>query len=395
MGCVSSKLFKKEFERDSATAREIGSRNHVVSLTSTTYGALNLDVDIVEPVMAEPTKKRLMSPPRLSAEKIVEELEIINAWELMKDLEEGDDGEVGSFASPPKKRRSPNRGQVPKLEIEKRCVVDSPKKPRRFLGTKENKINWKRFEPSPSPKQVLKPLNSVRTAPALSLKSVTTPKDLKSKSFRMGSRRSLSPMFDPELIETIERELKEEKENIKKGVSPRPRSLRSQESDSMLKLFEKRCPPGGENAVVIYTTTLRGIRKTFEDCNAVRSIVESYHIQVVERDVSMHSGFREELRGLMGKKDARVPLVFVKGRLIGGADEVVKMEEEGQLGMILRGIPTAMGGCAGCGGMRFVVCIGCNGSCKVMDEVQRKMVRCGECNENGLIQCPLCCLQTL
>ncbi|KAK9126372.1 hypothetical protein Scep_015218 [Stephania cephalantha] len=252
MGCVSSKLFKKEFERDSAIAHEIGSRNHVVSLTSTTYGALKLDVesDIVEPVMAEPRKKRLMSPPRLSAEKIVEELEIINAWELMKDLEEegGDDGETGSFESPAKKRRSPNRAQVPKLEIEKRCVkknpvvVDSPMKSRRFLGSKENK-NWKRIEPSPSPKQVLKPLNSIRTVPVLSLKNVTTPKDLKSRSFRMGSRRSLSPMFDPELIETIERELKEEKENIKKGVSPRPRNLKSQGSDSMLELFEKDALP--------------------------------------------------------------------------------------------------------------------------------------------------------
>ncbi|PQP92444.1 uncharacterized protein Pyn_23944 [Prunus yedoensis var. nudiflora] len=122
----------------------------------------------------------------------------------------------------------------------------------------------------------------------------------------------------------------------------------------MLRLFEKKCPQVVENAVVVYTTTLRGIRKTFEDCN-------------------------------------NVPLVFVKGRLIGGADEIVKLEEEGKLGFCVDGIPTALVGCQGCAGMRFVMCMECNGSCKVLDEGQKKMVKCGECNENGLIHCPICC----
>ncbi|CAB4317545.1 unnamed protein product [Prunus armeniaca] len=145
----------------------------------------------------------------------------------------------------------------------------------------------------------------------------------------------------------------------------------------MLRLFEKKCPPGGENAVVVYTTTLRGIRKTFEDCNNVRSIIESHLVHVLERDISMDSGFKEEIRGLMGTKDVKVPLVFVKGRLIGGADEIVKLEEEGKLGVLFDGIPTALVGCQGCAGMRFVMCMECNGSCKVLDEGQKKMVKCG------------------
>jgi glutaredoxin domain-containing cysteine-rich protein 1 len=84
--------------------------------------------------------------------------------------------------------------------------------------------------------------------------------------------------------------------------------------------------------------------------------------------------------------------VFVKGRLIGGADQVVKLEEEGKLEILFDGIPKGLaGGCEGCAGVRFVMCVECNGSCKVLHEEQKKMVRCGECNENGLMQCPICC----
>ena len=62
----------------------------------------------------------------------------------------------------------------------------------------------------------------------------------------------------------------------------------------------------------------------------------------------------------MGTKDVRVPLVFVKGRLIGGVDEVVKLEEEGKLSTLFDGIPRALGGCEGCAGVRFVMCMNCS-----------------------------------
>jgi len=152
-----------------------------------------------------------------------------------------------------------------------------------------------------------------------------------------------------------------------------------------------KCPPEGENAVVIYTTTLRGIRKTFEDCNTARAILESNDIRVIERDISMDSGYKEELRRLMGTKEVKVPLVFVKGRLIGGADEMLKLEEEGKLGILLDGIPRAAATCDGCAGIRFVMCMDCNGSRKLLAKDGKSTVKCGECNENGLIQCPICC----
>lgn len=49
--------------------------------------------------------------------------------------------------------------------------------------------------------------------------------------------------------------------------------------------------------------------------------------------------------------------------------------------------------CGGCGGVRFVPCDACSGSCKVFvadDEDGGAFRRCPECNENGLVRCPVC-----
>ncbi|KAL3499145.1 hypothetical protein ACH5RR_038238 [Cinchona calisaya] len=141
------------------------------------------------------------------------------------------------------------------------------------------------------------------------------------------------------------------------------------------------CPPNGDNKVVIYTTTLRGIRKTFEDCNAVRSAIQGLGLLICERDISMDRGFREELRELITKLVVNEespsptelmipPRVFIKGRYIGGAEEVLRLAEDGILGNLLSGLPKLRAGhnnlCEGCGGARFLPCFQCNGSCKMV-----------------------------
>ncbi|KAM2104566.1 hypothetical protein ACFX1R_015152 [Malus domestica] len=395
MGCASSKLFKKG-DNNGGGEYVI---NHVVSLTSSTYGVLNLEngQQPTKDGVAESKRAAMKSsPPR-------EDPEVINAWELMEGLEEGI-----PISNPTKK--SPKSSALlrgfadfgSRTPFKLLSQIGSPMKSKRFGGKENNKergvnVNVLRY----SPKQVLKPNNGGENSCKKMLNWSPgvkgSPVAAKRQSFDsdLSRRRSLSPLFDPELVASYEKEMSEEEEQIKRMVplSPKPRKLRisSKDSESMLQLFEKKCPPGGENAVVVYTTTLRGIRKTFEDCNNLRSIVESHLVHVLERDISMDSGFKEEIRRLMGTKEVKVPLVFVKGRLIGGADEVVKLEEEGKLGILFDGIPRAVIGCQGCAGMRFVMCMVCNGSCKVLDEVKKKMVKCGECNENGLIHCPLCC----
>ncbi|XP_062209368.1 uncharacterized protein At5g39865-like [Phragmites australis] len=165
-----------------------------------------------------------------------------------------------------------------------------------------------------------------------------------------------------------------------------------------LQAFERRCPPGGERAVVLYATSLRGVRKTFEDCARVRRLLEGLSVAFLERDVSMHAPYRDELRTLLGGTDGATfpvpPRLFVDGRYIGGADEVVALHERSQLRPVLLRAPrrgAGEGPCAVCGGAWFVVCGGCSGSHWLHDAgAAANRVPCPACNENGLVPCPLC-----
>lgn len=157
--------------------------------------------------------------------------------------------------------------------------------------------------------------------------------------------------------------------------------------------FPEKCPPGGSDGVVIYTTSLRGVRRTYEDCNRVRSIFEVNRVVTDERDVSLHGQFLNELKDLLGGETVTVPRVFIKGRYVGGVDELTELNESGKLGRMLRSARVEMGigrqACEGCGGARFVPCFDCGGSCKVVLATGDKQ-RCGVCNENGLVHCPAC-----
>nr|DAD31197.1 TPA_asm: hypothetical protein HUJ06_010048 [Nelumbo nucifera] len=168
------------------------------------------------------------------------------------------------------------------------------------------------------------------------------------------------------------------------------------------------CPPGGEDKVVIYFTSLRGVRKTYEDCCNVQVILMGYRVRVDERDVSMHYGFREELNELFGDGfKGGLPRVFVNGKYIGGADEIQQMHDDGQLRKVIGDCEVVNDGwsdedgggggvCETCGNIRFVPCETCYGSCKLYFEgdeceFQSGFQRCPDCNENGIVRCPVCC----
>lgn len=163
--------------------------------------------------------------------------------------------------------------------------------------------------------------------------------------------------------------------------------------------FPEICPPGGYNSVVLYTTTLRGVRKTFENCNTARSVLESHRFAFDERDVALHGKFLTELKELLGDQETgkvpTVPRLFVKGRYLGGVEEVINLNETGRLGRILSWAKVerddgTIQGCEGCGGARFVPCLECGGSCKVLVGDKLEKERCPVCNENGLVLCPMC-----
>ncbi|KAF8397229.1 hypothetical protein HHK36_016139 [Tetracentron sinense] len=147
---------------------------------------------------------------------------------------------------------------------------------------------------------------------------------------------------------------------------------------------------GAEKRIVVYSTSLRIVRKTFEDCRAVRSILRGFRVSIDERDLSMDAGFLEELQGILGRKKLTLPRVFIGGRYVGGADEIRQLYENGELKKFVEGFPAAESvACDGCGGYRFVLCDQCNGSHKCYWE-KGGFRSCSACNENGLIRCSSC-----
>ncbi|XP_022879599.1 uncharacterized protein At5g39865-like isoform X1 [Olea europaea var. sylvestris] len=167
----------------------------------------------------------------------------------------------------------------------------------------------------------------------------------------------------------------------------------------------------GTDKVIVYYTSLRSVRKTYEDCCQVRVILKGLGVKVDERDVSMHSGFREELKELLGDGfHGGLPRIFVGQKYIGGAEEVRLMNDEGQLQKVVESCELVedgsrggrIGVCEACGDIRFVPCESCSGSCKIYyegdfekeydeNEQEYGFHRCPDCNENGLVRCPICC----
>ncbi|CAN8237142.1 unnamed protein product [Cochlearia groenlandica] len=189
----------------------------------------------------------------------------------------------------------------------------------------------------------------------------------------------------PPTLQELEQSLEEEEEE--------------EERDIFLE-FEEICPRGGEDSIIFYTTGLRGVRKTFEACRTVRFLLENHKVMYKERDVSMDLGFREEMWSLLGEK-VTSPRLFIKGRYIGGADEVVALNENGKFKKLLQGIQRIDSPCECCENERFLICITCHGSSRLVAEEHnddaengngndKMWIRCRDCNENGLVKCPLC-----
>ncbi|KAL2516641.1 Glutaredoxin family protein [Abeliophyllum distichum] len=336
MGCVSSTLLNHDDEFSQIGASAAFS-HHIVSLTSTTYGLLTLDSPPSDHHSSTTTVPPTPTPPPPPPSFTLGSL-------------------FSSPLSEPRSLKSNPHETINYWDL--------------MSGLDADHIPTFRFSPLP-----LRPSKSFNTA-----------------AICQGNEENLSPNVSV----TSSKEA---------SISRKSDVSRDSSYFGSLAGFEKICPPNGEHKLVIYTTTLRGVRKTFEDCNAVRSAIEGLGFMVFERDISMDKGFRDELRELMKGKDRSElipPRVFMKGSYLGGVDEVLRRVEEGSLGKLLQGLPRTRGGyaCEGCGGVRFLPCFTCNGSCKmvVKEEMlvggkqgdKTAVVRCSDCNENGLVLCPIC-----
>jgi len=215
------------------------------------------------------------------------------------------------------------------------------------------------------------------------------------------SNRLLEEVFLPESIKNTRDVLRllEERNGAHRKYVDRISNIQTINFRDVEQVGKRRwkAPAGGEDKVVLYFTSLTIIRKTFDDCYVVKLILGGFRVLVDERDISMHAPFRQELQDLLGMP-IRVPSLFIAGKYIGGVEEIQQLHEVGELAKYLQGfsLHTCASPCHGCGNARFIPCPNCDGSRKVFTEDKGGQpwglfVRCPECNENGLIRCPVCC----
>ncbi|XP_022925164.1 uncharacterized protein At5g39865-like [Cucurbita moschata] len=334
-----------------------GDTHHLVSLTSTTYGSLLL---IDRPTNSQFSGRpaavavhaKAEKPTNFSDQISLSPDSVINTWELMDGL---DDDEFNSDCdhSPVKPSSIPAKPS------------SIPAKP-----TSEN-----RFE------------GLVKKSPAKMEEEISSipPWSPKKPFWQFISEESLLAKLDPNVASTYTRALSSRQLGVHQAQNRRSSSFSNHWSPNFLDTQNR--------TIVIYFTSLRGIRKTYEDCCLVRTIFRGFRVLVDERDISMDSFFKKELQTkLGGVAPTSLPQVFIGGKHVGGAEEIRQMNEGGELAGMLEGFPAAgmRSMCERCGDARFVPCPNCNGSRKLFGQ-DGGLRRCSKCNENGLIRCPFCC----
>ncbi|TKY62686.1 electron carrier [Spatholobus suberectus] len=340
-----------------------GDTHHLVSLTSTTYGSLLL-VDQKDP------NSSLKDQPLLTKTSHQTEPEhslspdsVINTWELMDGL----DDEEEEIAKPPYT-----------------CILDKP-----------SSCRYTVFDGS-ARKKLLDSFESMKTSQTATENSSSFPASTKKPLWQHLSEEALLAKLDPSVAWSYRRALSSRqlgrntlcRDVRSMGSSPlRFSSSFSFGTNNLCRL------PGTEDRIVLYCTSLRGIRKTYEDCCSVKMMLRGFRVAVDERDISMDSSYRKELQDVLGGKAVTLPQVFIRGKYVGNAEEMKHLNESGELARLLEGFPTQDPGfvCDNCGDARFVPCPNCNGSRKVFENEDGGLRRCPDCNENGLIRCPGCC----
>lgn len=82
------------------------------------------------------------------------------------------------------------------------------------------------------------------------------------------------------------------------------------------------CLLGTNDIILLYYTTLKGIRKTYEDCCAIQAIIKGFRACLDERDLFMDLSYRNELKDALKGKAISLPLVFIRVKYVGSAEEI-------------------------------------------------------------------------
>uniref|UniRef100_A0A3Q3MZH2 Glutaredoxin and cysteine rich domain containing 1 a n=2 Tax=Mastacembelus armatus TaxID=205130 RepID=A0A3Q3MZH2_9TELE len=150
--------------------------------------------------------------------------------------------------------------------------------------------------------------------------------------------------------------------------------------------------------IVIYTTSFRVVRTTFERCELVRKIFQNHRVKFVEKNIALDNEYVKELeeRCKHVGEPPSLPVVFIDGHYLGGAEKILSMNESGELQDLLTKIERVQHPqtCQTCGGFAFIPCPVCHGS--KMSVFRNcftdsfKALKCTSCNENGLQPCVSC-----
>uniref|UniRef100_A0A8C5TG88 Glutaredoxin and cysteine rich domain containing 1 n=1 Tax=Malurus cyaneus samueli TaxID=2593467 RepID=A0A8C5TG88_9PASS len=147
--------------------------------------------------------------------------------------------------------------------------------------------------------------------------------------------------------------------------------------------------------IIIYTTSLRVVRTTFERCELVRKIFQNHRVKFEEKNIALNSDYGKELEERCRRVCVlpSLPVVFIDGHYLGGAEKILLMNESGELQDLLTKIEQPEE-CRSCGGFGFLPCSACHGS--KMSVLRNcftdsfKALKCTACNENGLQRCSTC-----
>ncbi|XP_026212999.1 glutaredoxin domain-containing cysteine-rich protein 1 [Anabas testudineus] len=150
--------------------------------------------------------------------------------------------------------------------------------------------------------------------------------------------------------------------------------------------------------IVIYTTSFRVVRTTFERCELVRKIFQNHRVKFLEKNIALDCEYGKELEERCKRvgEPPSLPVVFIDGHYLGGAEKILGMNESGELQDLLTKIERVQHPqtCQTCGGFAFVPCPMCHGS--KMSVFRNcftdsfKALKCTSCNENGLQPCVSC-----
>ncbi|KAM8907688.1 glutaredoxin domain-containing cysteine-rich protein 1 [Spinachia spinachia] len=150
--------------------------------------------------------------------------------------------------------------------------------------------------------------------------------------------------------------------------------------------------------IVIYTTSFRVVRTTFERCQMVGKIFQNHRVKFVEKNIALDSEYGKELEERCKRvgEPPSLPVVFIDGHYLGGAEKILGMNESGELQDFLTKIERVQQpqACQTCGGYAFIPCPMCHGS--KMSVFRNcftdsfKALKCTSCNENGLQPCVSC-----